>query len=166
MGISLEDSARHLWREAPYWRLSVVAAALFTVAWVAHLRSLAWGVPQSGARLAAYVSAYEQAQGLGAPGKKCEQIALAFAELTPQDIGRSGANGRWDAVMADGESCRDKLESSDNRFAALAQAVSDAESNPSSVQTAADAFSSLDAFDRSREHFQEEATNVAKARVM
>jgi hypothetical protein len=163
MGISLEDSAKHLWRDAPYWRASVVAAAVFTVAWFAHLGYLALGNPESDARFAAYVSADERAQRLAAPGEACEQIALALAKLTPEDRWRSGARQRWVAAVADGERCRDKLAGSDSRFGALAHAVSAAGNNPASVQAAADAFASLDAFDRSRKRFRDEAPVVAKA---
>jgi len=163
MAISLEDSAKHLWRDAPYWRVSVVAAAVFTVAWFAHLGYLALGNPESDARFAAYVSADERAQRLAAPGETCEQIALALAKLTPADTWRSGARQRWAAAVADGKSCSDKLAGSDSRFAALEQAVGAAGNNPASVQAAADAFASLDAFDRSRKRFRDEAPVVAKA---
>jgi hypothetical protein len=161
--ISLEDSARHLWRHAPFWVVSVVAASVFTVAWFAHLGYLALGNPESDARLAAYVSADKRAQRLGSPGEACEQIALAFAKLPPADTWRSGARQTWSAAVADGKSCGDKLASSDSHFAALAQAVSAAGNNPASVQAAADAFASLDAFDRSRKRFSDEAPVVAKA---
>ena len=165
MEISLEDSARHLWRHAPFWGVSVVAASVFTVAWFAHLGYLALGNPESDARLAAYVSADERAQRLGAPGEACEQIALAMAKLAPTDSWRSGARQRWAAAVADGKTCSDKLAGSDSHFAALAQAVSAAGNNPASVQTATDAFASLDAFDRSRKRFRDEAPVVAKAEV-
>jgi hypothetical protein len=161
--ISLEDSARHLWRHAPFWAASVVAASVFTVAWFAHLGYLALGNPESDARLAAYVSADKRAQRLGAPGEACEQIALAFAKLTPADMWRSGARQRWSAAVSDGKSCNDKLAGSDSHFAALAQAVSAAGNNPASVQGAADAFASLDAFDRSRKRFRDEAPVVTEA---
>jgi hypothetical protein len=164
MGIRLEDSARYLWRSAPYWRVSVVAAAVFTVAWVAHLGYLALGNPESDARLAAYVSAEERAGRVASPGERCEQIALAFAKVTPQDSWRRGASRTWGAAVAEGERCHDQLASSDSRFAALARAVGAAENSPASVQAAADAFKSLDAFDRSRNRFQEEAPVVAKAK--
>jgi hypothetical protein len=163
MEISLEDSARHLWRHAPFWAVSVVAASVFTVAWFAHLGYLALGNPESDSRLAAYVSADERAQRLGAPGEACEQIALVFAKLTPADMWRSGARQNWSAAVSDGKSCNDKLAGSDSHFAALAQAVSAAGNNPASVQAAADAFASLDAFDRSRKRFRDEAPVVAKA---
>jgi hypothetical protein len=163
MSIGLEDSARHLGRHAPYWQVSLVAASVFTVAWIAHLGYLALGNPQSDARLAAYVSASERADRLSAPGETCEHIALALVNLTQEDMWRSGARQSWSAAVSDGERCRDKLASSDSRFAALAQAVSAAETNPSSVQTAAEAFESLDAFDRSRKRFQDEGPVVEKA---
>ena len=163
MGITLEDSARHLWRTAPWWRLSVMAAAAFTVAWVAHLGYLALGNPGSDARLAAYVSACGRAENVSAPGEKCERIALAFSKLMPEDRWRSGANRIWSADMAKGERCEARLTSSDSRFAALAQAVSAAATNAASVQAAADAFASLNAFDRSRKRFRNEAPVVAQA---
>ena len=163
MAIGLRESAEHLWRDAPYWRASVVVAAVFTVAWLAHLGYLALGNPASDARFAAYVSADERAQRLGAPGEACEQIALAMAKLSPEDSWRSGARQRWAASVADGKSCSDKLAGSDSRFAALEQDVSAAGNNPASVQAAADAFASLDTFDHSRKRFRDEAPVVAKA---
>ena len=39
--ITLEDAAIHLWRRAPYWRLSIVMAAFFTIVAIAHLFYLA-----------------------------------------------------------------------------------------------------------------------------
>ena len=110
MGISLDDSARHLWRYAPYWRVSVVAAVVFTVAWVGHLKYLALGNPESDARLAAYIYADRQAQRVAAPGEQCVQIAQALAKLTPEDIERRGQNGTWDAAIKQGEFCRDDCE--------------------------------------------------------
>jgi hypothetical protein len=163
MSIGLEDSARHLGRQAPYWQVSVVAAVVFTVAWIAHLGYLALGNPESDTRLAAYVSASEQADRLAAPGETCEHIALALANLTQADMWRSGARQSWSAAVSDGEHCRDELASSDTRFAALVQAVSAAETNPSSVQAAAETFESLDAFDRSRKRYQDETPVVEKA---
>lgn len=163
MGIRLEDSASHLWRSAPYWRVSVVAAAAFTVAWVVHLGYLALGNPDSDARLTAYVSAERRAERMSSAGERCEQIAQAFAKLTAEDSWRSGANRTWQAAVADGDACRKMLAGSDSRFEALAQAVSAAETNPASVQVAADAFRSLDAFDRSRQRFRDDAPVVEKA---
>lgn len=164
MGPSLDDSARHLWRYAPYWRVSVVAAVVFTVAWVGHLKYLALGNPESDARLAAYMYADRRAQRITAPGEQCEQIAQAFTKLTSEDIERRGQNGTWDAAIKQGERCRDDVRSSDSRFDALARAVSAAENNPASVQSAADGLASIDAFDRSRKRFEHEAPVVAKAK--
>jgi hypothetical protein len=164
MAIGLDDSARHLGRYAPYWQVAVVGAVVFTVAWFGHLEYLALGNPQSDARLAAYVTADRRAQRVAAPGERCVQIAVALAKLTPEDTERGGENGTWDAAIRQGEVCRDSVRSSDSRFDALAQAVSAAETDPASVQSAADVFASLDAFDRSRKRFEQEAPVVAKAK--
>ena len=56
------------------------------------------------------------------------------------------------------------MRSSDGRFDALAQAVSAAETNPASVQSAVDVLASIDAFDRSRKRFEQEAPVIAKAK--
>ena len=163
MEISLEDSARHLARHSPLWVASVVAASVFTVAWFAHLGYRELGNPESDARWAAFVSADKRAKRLAAPGEQCEHIAQALAKLKPEDVERRGENGTWDASLAGGERCRDELARSDTRFDALEQEVSDAANNPASVQPAAEALAALDAFDRSRKRFQDEAPVVAKA---
>ncbi|MGH8013633.1 MAG: hypothetical protein ACREQ4_14145 [Candidatus Binataceae bacterium] len=163
MGISLEDSARHLWRAAPWWRASVLAAALFAVAWAVRLGYLAVGVPQSDARFAAYVSACAGARRL-AEGERCEQCAAALTDLTTGDLARRGERQRWDEAVTEGESCRDKLADSDTRFAVLEQAATAAGTNPASVEAAADAFAALNEFDRSRKRFAEEQEFVGKAK--
>jgi len=133
------------------------------VAWFAHLGYLVLGNPESDARLAAYASADERAQRLAAAGETCEQILRAMEKLAPEDSWRSGARQDWSAAVADGKSCGDKLAGSDSHFAALEQAVSAAGNDPASVQTAADALASLDAFDRSRKRFRDEAQVVTEA---
>jgi hypothetical protein len=162
MAVGLDESARHLEWQAPYWQVSVVVAVVFTAALFTHLGYEAFGDPESDARLAAYASAEARAERLGAAGETCEQIVLAMGKLMSGDTWRSGAKQKWSSAVSDGQACQGKLADSDGRFDALAQAVRDAGSDPASVQKAADSLAALDDFDRSRKRFQEEASVVAQ----
>jgi hypothetical protein len=185
----LRATAFQLWRGAPMWRFSVIGAALFTVLAAIHI----WNGPSGGsggpspyrppaapsapavpadpasdARLADYKSAYDRASRVADAGAKCEQIATAYAGLTPDDLrrGRNVLASSRDQIeaLAGGETCRVSIARSDQHFAAVDRAVAAAQSNGTAqaLQSAVDSVRLLDAFDRQRARFHDEAPAIAQ----
>ena len=181
----LQSACIQLWRGAPYWRMSVIGASLFTVLSVIGLWTNPSGVapsplpvysgpppdPASDARLASYKDAHDEAMKITDIGARCEQMTTAFNTLTPDDITRgrdvlTSTRGRI-AAISDGQGCHDSIAQSDNHFVALDQAVAAAQAaqSPKNLQAAATALASLDAFDRSRDRFKSDTAVASQAQA-
>jgi hypothetical protein len=192
MSHGYRSTAHRLWESAPYWRGTVVAAIIFSV--LALIRSTGEPssklpipppipdtphVPEpspidlpldpiSEGRLKEYESAYKEALKITQVGAQCEAIADAIKKLQPSDIssGRSVVLSSKErlAVLAAGETCRDDLKNSDQRFAALEHAVSSAETKQSeeSLKSVANTVAALNDFDRTRGRFESESAFFEK----
>ena len=131
----LFGTAGRLWRDAPAWKGTVIAAGAFTVLSAAYLlngpSAPAPGSatappplpsdPASELRLADYEAAYNEAMKIAGVGERCEKMAAALGRLTDEDRAR-GRNVRAStkariAAIAAGDRCRSDLAESDKHFA-------------------------------------------------
>jgi hypothetical protein len=180
----LYGTAARLWRDAPAWKVTVMAAGVFTILSVAYLLN-GPSAPVSGSatappplpsdpagelRLADYEAAYDAAMKIAGAGERCENMAAALGRLTDEDRAR-GRNVRASskariAAIAAGDRCRSDIAASDKHFASFETAIAAAETSPSpaTVKAAADATSLLDGFDRSRSRYAGEAGLLVKGR--
>jgi hypothetical protein len=185
-------TASRLWRTAPFWKYTVMAAGLLSM--VAVLNAMTGGSgapsypdassgrpatsasalvpsdPASDARLANYEASLAVAAKLSEAGTRCEQTVTAYALLTTDDQLR-GRNVRASsksrlAAMAEGERCRESIRTSDARFGSFERAITAAETNatPKTFEAAATASAGLDGFDRSRPRFARDAGLIAKGK--
>jgi hypothetical protein len=181
--VGLFGTAGRLWRDAPAWKGTVVAAGVFTILSVAYLlngpsapapgSTTAPPLPSDPAgelRLADYETAYDAAMKIAGLGERCENMAAALGRLTDEDKAR-GRNVRASskariAALAAGERCRSDLAASDRHFVSFETAIAAAETSPSptTVKAAADATTLLDGFDRSRSRYAGEAGLLVKGR--
>jgi hypothetical protein len=180
----LFDTAGRLWRDAPAWKSTVIAAGAFTVLSAAYLLNgpSAPGPgsatappplpsdPASELRLADYETAYNEALKIAGSGERCETMAAALGRLTDEDRAR-GRNVRASAkariaAIAAGDRCRTDLVASDKHFGSFETAIAAAEASPSpsTIKAAADATALLDGFDRSRSRYAGEAGLLAKGK--
>jgi hypothetical protein len=178
------DTAVRLWRNAPAWKGTVIAAGVFTILSAAYVlnRPSAPGVsgsatapplpsdPASELRLADYEAAHDEAMKIAAVGERCEKMAAALGRLTDEDKAR-GRNVRAStrariAALAAGDRCRTDLAVSDKHFASFETAIAAAETSPSpaTIKAAADATALLDGFDRSRSRYAGEAGLLVKGK--
>jgi len=182
--VELFGTAGRLWRDAPAWKGTVVAAGVFTILSVAYLlnepsapapgsSTATTPLPSDPAgelRLADYEAAYDAAMKIAGLGERCEIMVAALGRLTDEDKAR-GRNVRAStkariAALAAGERCRSDLVASDKHFAGFETAIAAAETSPSpaTVKAAADATALLDGFDRSRSRYAGEAGLLVKGR--
>lgn len=178
------DTAVRLWRNAPAWKGTVIAAGVFTVLSAAYLLNGPWAPvsgsatappplpsdPASELRLADYEATYNEAMKVAAVGERCEKMAAALGRLTDEDKAR-GRNVRAStkariAALAAGDRCRTDLAVSDKHFASFETAIASAETSPSpaTIETAAEATALLDGFDRSRSRYAGEAGLLVKGK--
>jgi hypothetical protein len=181
--VDLLGTAGRLWRDAPAWKVTVVAAGVFTILSVAYLLN-GPSAPVSGSatapplpsdpagelRLADYEAAYDAAMKIAGAGERCENMVAALGRLTDEDRAR-GRNVRASskariAAIAAGDRCRSDVAASDKHFASFETAIAAAETSPSpaTVKAAADATALLDGFDRSRSRYAGEAGLLVKGR--
>jgi hypothetical protein len=181
------STAARLWHDAAAWRVTVIAAGVFTVLSIAHFingSSSSPGPPGSASsvpplpadpasdlRLADYEAAYNDSMKVTGAGERCEKLAAALGRLTDEDRARGrnvriASKERIGAVAA-GERCRSDLAASDKHFATFEATVAAAETTPTAatIKAAADADAVLDGFDRSRPRFAGEAGLLTKARA-
>lgn len=186
MVVGLRDTAIHLWRGAPYWRLSVLGGALFTVLSAVYLWSGEGGPapspirtppatpaiaadPASDARLADYEAAHDQAAKVAAAGAQCEQMAGAYDALAPEDLKRGRNVMAFSrsriAALAEGERCHDAIAKSNQHFDATARLVAAVQANPTpqALPAAFDSVKALDVFDRSRTRYQADGAMITQA---
>ncbi len=184
--VGLFATAVRLWRDAPVWKGTVVAAGIFTVLSAAYLLNdpsapLSSSAPAPPApalpsdpaselRLAEYQAAYDAATKIAAVGERCEKMVAAFDRLTNEDRAR-GRNVRAStkvriAALAASDRCRSDFAASEKHFASFEMAIAAAETSPSpaTVKAGADAAALLDGFDRSRPRYAGEAGLLLKAR--
>ena len=180
----LFGTAGRLWRDAPAWKGTVIAAGAFTVLSAAYLlngpSAPAPGSatappplpsdPASELRLADYEAAYNEAIKIAGVGERCEKMTDALGRLTDEDRAR-GRNVRAStkariAAIAAGDRCRSDLAESDKHFASFETTIAAAETSPSpaTIKAAADATDRLDGFDRSRSRYAGEAGLLAKGK--
>jgi hypothetical protein len=112
----------------------------------------------SATRLNAYLSAYNSASR-SAPGRRCETIALALQDLTPDDKSRADSRRKWREAIYDGENCRTDLSKSDRRFEAFDRAVASAQAREDTplIELIANEYLNLTEFDRTRKRFEEDS---------
>ena len=128
--------------------------------------------PASEARLAAYETAYRSAASETKPGLRCEQVATAFERLNPSDValGRSVLSSTTARIkaLADGQSCRENIVSSDGRFDQIYQIVEQDgdEASKGSCGEIVIAFGRLGVFDRSRARYDDDADRISTARAL
>ncbi len=174
MVASLKDTAQRLWGAAPYWRLSLVGAGVFTLTSAIYL----WSGPSTphfsppppippdpfvDKRLSEYESDIGAATKVSEPGKHCELVLDALRKLAPGDaaLGRNPASAVSSrnriAAINEGERCHTAIAQSDQHFDQLAQAANQANpQNPKGIAAAIAAFEKLDDFDRSRPRYASE----------
>jgi hypothetical protein len=189
MVTNLSATAARLWRTAPAWKITVLAAGLFTVLSVLHV--LSGGSepsptapstvpsasapslpsdPASDARLAAFEAARDAAAKATEPGRRCEEVMAAYAMLTPVDRTRGRdvrASGKSRlAALGEGERCRESIQKSDGHFDGFERVIAAAETSHSAeaMKAAAGASAVLDDFDRSRTRYGSEAALLVKAK--
>jgi hypothetical protein len=180
MGIAgLSQTARHLWRSAPRWRWTVVAAVVATLG---SFLGGQGGSPQSGIssppqqsrytppapsspinvvapvdqrvaqRLSEFYQSYADADGIKTrEGARCERLAQALAPLGAAE--RDAATHAQRAAIAEADACRSQVEASDRRLAAAAEAHGRFRTAPSVALAAAatEHAQRLNDFDRSRD---------------
>jgi hypothetical protein len=180
----LFGTAGRLWRDAPAWKGTVIAAGAFTVLSAAYLLNGS-SAPVSGSatatpplpsdpaselRLADYEAAYSEAMKIAGLGEQCEKMADALGRLTNDDKVRgrnvrASTKARIDAIAA-GDRCRSALAASDQHYANFEKTIAAAETSPSpaTIKAAGDATEHLDGFDRSRSRYAGEAGLLAKGK--
>jgi hypothetical protein len=180
----LVGTAVRLWRNAPAWKGTLIAAGLFTILSVAYLLN-GPAAPVSGSatappalppdpasdlRLADYEAAYDEAMKVVGVGERCEKMVAALGRLTEEDRAR-GRNVRASskariAALTAGDRCRSDVAVSDKHFASFETAISAAETSPSpaTIKAAAEATALLDGFDRSRSRYAGEAGLLVKGK--
>jgi hypothetical protein len=180
----LFGTAVRLWRTAPAWKGTVIAAGVFTVLSAAYFLN-GPSAPVSGSatappalpsdpaselRLADYEAAYNEALKIPGLGERCEKLSAALGLLTDEDRAR-GRNVRAStkariAALAAGDRCRSDIAASDKHFASFETAIAAAETSPSpaTIKAAADATALLDGFDRSRSRYAGEAGLLVKGK--
>jgi hypothetical protein len=180
----LFGTAGRLWRTAPAWKGTVIAAGVFSILSAAYLLN-GPSAPVSGSatappalpsdpaselRLADYETAYDAALKIPGLGERCEKMVAALGRLTDEDRAR-GRNVRAStkariAALAAGDRCRTDLAASDKHFASFETAIASAETSPSpaTIKAAADATALLDGFDRSRSRYAGEAGLLVKGK--
>jgi hypothetical protein len=180
----LFGTASRLWRTAPAWKGTVIAAGVFTVLSAAYFLN-GPSAPVSGSatappalpsdpagelRLADYEAAYNQALKISGLGERCEKMTAELGRLTDEDKAR-GRNVRAStkariAAVAAGDRCRSDLAASDKHFASFETAIAAAETSPSpaTIKAAAEATALLDGFDRSRSRYAGEAGLLVKGK--
>lgn len=182
--VEMFGTAGRLWRDAPAWKGTVVAAGVFTILSVAYLlnepsapapgsSTATTPLPSDPAgelRLADYEAAYDAAMKIAGLGERCETMVAALGRLTDEDKAR-GRNVRAStkariAALAAGERCRSDLVASDKHFTSFETAIAAAETSasPATIKAAADATALLDGFDRSRSRYAGEAGLLVKGR--
>lgn len=182
--VELFGTAGRLWRNAPAWKGTVVAAGVFTFLSAAYLLNdpsapvpgsttappALPSDPASELRLADYEAASDAAMKIAGLGERCEKMAAALGRLTDEDRAR-GRNVRAStkariAALSAGDRCRSDLAVSDKHFASFETAIAAAETSPSpaTIKAAADATALLDGFDRSRSRYAGEAGLLVKGR--
>jgi hypothetical protein len=181
----LVGTAGRLWRTAPAWKGTVIAAGVFSILSAAYFLNGPSGPvsgsstapstlpsdPASELRLADYETAYDAAlKMIPGLGERCEKMAAALGLLTDEDRAR-GRNVRAStkariAGLAAGDRCRTDLAASDKHFASFETAIAAAETSPSpaTIKAAADATALLDGFDRSRSRYAGEAGLLVKGK--
>ncbi len=190
METAYSEAARRLWQLSPWWRGSVIAAAVFTILFVVYVVAGPAGEtpsvrlwpssrtpapappkpdPAAEVRLAEYENAYRAATAEAKPGLRCEQIGSAFDRLDSSDVasGRSvlfSTTARLKS-LSDGQYCHDSLISSDERFDALDRVIAQAGDDPAGTacNEVSSAFAHLSVFDRSRARFARESDSVSTA---
>jgi hypothetical protein len=194
MVTSFSLTAARLWRTAPAWKITVLAAGLCTIMALLHTLSGGTGTsstglsptgsgtspsasapflpsdPASDLRLAAFEAARDTAAKVAEPGQRCEQIMAAYTKLTAEDRTRGrdvrAASKVRLAALSEGERCRASLQVSDQHFDGFERAVAAAETSraPDAMTAAAGAGAALDDFDRSRSRYASEAALRVKAK--
>jgi hypothetical protein len=142
----LFGTAGRLWRTAPAWKGTVIAAGVFSILSAAYFLNGPSGPvsgsstappalpsdPASELRLADYETAYDAAlKMIPGLGERCEKMAAALGRLTDEDKAR-GRNGRASTkarigAVAAGDRCRGDLAASDKHFASFETAIAAAE---------------------------------------
>ena len=137
----LVGTAGRLWRSAPAWKGTVIAAGLFSILSAGYLLS-GPTAPGSGSvaappalpsdpagelRLADYENAYGEAMKIAGAGERCEKLAAPLGRLTEEDKAR-GRNVRVAskariAALAAGDRCRNDIAASDKHFVSFETAI-------------------------------------------